>query len=305
MTLLRINALADRPVLADRPQGRLLRELAPLLASLPDGSPIVVMIHGYRFSPWHPDHDPHGHILSLSPRTGCWKAVSWPRKLGFGPAPQTGLAIAFGWEARLGGLRTCYDRAAEAGRALAVLLDVIQDLAPRRSVDLIAHSLGARVALSSQPHLQQARPDRALLLAPAEYAGRAAQALAAPAGRDLSVLQVAPGENRAFDLGFQALVPRPRAGDRALGLAPIHDPNWVVLNPACAATRAHLARHGHRLGATARPVCHWSSYRRPGLFPLYRMVIRDKAGWPLSRLRTAPVRATPAAGGLPNPAHGL
>jgi hypothetical protein len=35
---------------------------------LPPGSSVTVMIHGFLFSLWTADHDPHVHILSLAPR---------------------------------------------------------------------------------------------------------------------------------------------------------------------------------------------------------------------------------------------
>lgn len=299
MPLLRINAAGDRPVLADAPRADLAAGLDAALAPVPVTAPVMVLIHGFRFSPWVPDHDPHGHILSMTPRPGCWKAVSWPRKLGFADAPGTGLALALGWEARAGGLRGTYTQAAKAGVALARLLDMLHALAPDRRVDLMAHSLGARVVMSALPHLVHARPDRALLLAPAEYRSRALAALDSPAGRTLSVIQIAPGENRAFDLGFQTLIPAPARADRALGVAPPRCANWLVVDPARADHAAHLAAQGVRIRAADRPVCHWSSYRRPGLFPLYRAVIRDRADWPLSRLRTPAVQQVSASPPLP------
>ena len=60
----------------------------------------MMMIHGFRFAPGaRAQDDPHQHILSFTPFEGCWKAISWPRHLGFGRCPQEGLAIAFGWRA--------------------------------------------------------------------------------------------------------------------------------------------------------------------------------------------------------------
>ena len=91
-------------------------------AALPPRAPLIVMLHGYRFSPSSPAHDPHAHILSLDPDPQARRVVSWPRALGFGDAsdPAEGLAVAFGWEAR-GSLRGAYAEAARAGAELCLL----------------------------------------------------------------------------------------------------------------------------------------------------------------------------------------
>ena len=101
------------PVVRINADHALPQHLWQVAADLPAEAPIVVMIHGYRYSPSQPAHDPHRHILSLDPDPRQRRATSWPRALGFGGVhPQDGLAIAFGWEAR-GTLR-----GAIAGRAL-------------------------------------------------------------------------------------------------------------------------------------------------------------------------------------------
>ena len=77
---------------------------------LPD-APIVVMIHGYRFSPYSTPHCPHRHILSLTPDRDARRALSWPAALGFTADGPEGLAGAYGWEAR-GSLPDAYRNAA-------------------------------------------------------------------------------------------------------------------------------------------------------------------------------------------------
>lgn len=62
---------------ADQPVAPALREAA---RRLPAGAPVLVMLHGYRYSPARPAHDPHRHILS--PQTGPG-GISWPQQLGF------------------------------------------------------------------------------------------------------------------------------------------------------------------------------------------------------------------------------
>ena len=45
-------------------------ELTAALSALPQGGTVTIMIHGYRFAPGISGHDPHGHILSQTPRSG-------------------------------------------------------------------------------------------------------------------------------------------------------------------------------------------------------------------------------------------
>ena len=78
--------------------------------------PVIVMVHGFKYAPGHRSECPHRQILSLDPVRDCFKVVSWPRGLGFGRgAPDEGLGIGFGWNAR-GTLRQAYAEAARAGK---------------------------------------------------------------------------------------------------------------------------------------------------------------------------------------------
>jgi len=99
MPLVQINASRARIARA-RGAGPVGAALGKALRAVPAEAPVVVMIHGFRFSPARPGRCPHGHILSPAPQSDSWKAVSWPRHLGFsGRSPSEGLCIAFGWEA--------------------------------------------------------------------------------------------------------------------------------------------------------------------------------------------------------------
>ena len=281
MPLIRINALGDRPV-ADG-GGPAETVLRPALAALSPDAPMIVMIHGYKHSPSVPAHDPHRHMLSLDPVRGG-RSLSWPKHLGFGRgSADEGLAIAFGWEAR-GSIWQAHAEALRAGRALACL---IRRLAAERKgpVDLMCHSLGARVALAALPRLPARSIGRAILLSAAEFRRTADAAMDSRAGRTVEVLNVTSGENRLFDLMFERLLQPPHSFDRALsgGLSRPRS-NWTDIRIDCPATRAHLAGLGFVVLAPVRPVCHWSGYMRPGLFPLYSALFRDRAAHPLPRL---------------------
>ena len=97
-----------------------------------------------------------------------------------GPAPRC-------WQARCG-LWAAHARARTAGLALAALADAVAALSPGRALHVIAHSMGARVALNALTHVEAGRFGRIVLLAAAETRQVAAAALATPAGRNESAM---------------------------------------------------------------------------------------------------------------------
>ena len=138
------------------------------LARVTPGAPIVLMVHGYKYDPARTDADPHRSLFAFVPSRDGRRIRSWPTGLGFAEdSGESGLAIGFGWpamERHLPNLlRRCrtgfaivYDRAEAIGEHLAALVRSVQRLAPGRPVDILAHSLGARVALAALPHLAEA-----------------------------------------------------------------------------------------------------------------------------------------------------
>ena len=208
MAVLQINTGPEGPRLQASP-GALAPALRLALAST---GPIVIMIHGYKFDPTHRQTCPHRHILSLSPKRDCVKAVSWPRGLGFsGQVTGEGLAIGFGWFAR-GTTWGAYGRAAQAGRALAELIEMIARLAPDRPLHLLAHYLGARVALTALPHIKTARVGRVILLSGADYGQTAREALQSPAGQSTENHQCHQPRERPVRFPAGALGDAARAG---------------------------------------------------------------------------------------------
>lgn len=281
--LIRVNARGRDPVLPGTGGCAL-----PWLAEAAAGTgPIILMLHGYKFHPGHPVHCPHGHIFAPQDGNPCPKAVSWPARLGYGRGdPDEGLAVAFGWAAR-GRLRTVYDSAAEAGFALAKAVRTLRAAAPTRPIHAMGHSMGARVILQALPHLARGDLGRLVLLAGAEYRSAAETALDTPAGRSAEVINVTSRENDLFDFMFERLVPAPRPGDAALGAGltpsdtrltlPIDNPGLLDL----------LARRGIAIEPPHAVICHWSAYRRAGVFDLYETLFRRPEVLPLATLATA------------------
>ncbi len=303
MPLIRVNAEGDTlasPLQADRDLRRALAIAGPK-------APVVVLIHGYKFSPARDRTSPYTHILSLSPERDRRKALSWPRELGLGSsASNEPLCIALGWEAR-GSLWRAYRNAEATGQALAELIRRIRRIRPDQSVDVMAHSLGCRVALSALPFLPARSIGRAVLMAPAEMRSTALRNLDTAAGLTAEILNITSRENGFYDRLLEWLVAPLRFGDRAIGSGMSRRvENWIDVNIDRRETRDALAAQGFPIPASDKRICHWSVYLRPGLFAFYRAVLhRDvalsalkpqpKPISPLSRLGTRLMRPLPFA----------
>lgn len=237
------------------------------LAALPPGAPIVVMMHGYRYSPRHRRECPHESLFA--PARRCDRVPSWPEALDLPGAG--GLAIGLGWHAR-GSLHGAYRRAGTAGAALARLVAQLRQGSPTARISLLGHSLGARVALAALPDLAAGAVDTVILLAAAEFRYLAERAADSRAGACAQILNVTSRENDLFDLGVQLILSGGRSGTLGRGLRTPR-PNWVDLPIHDPATLATLAALGHPVAPPAAWVCHWSGYTRPGVLPLYRAVI--------------------------------
>lgn len=252
--------------------------LTGMLADLPGHAPVILMIHGYRYSPAAAHCDPHRHILSLDPDCRVRRALSWPRALGFGTGNgDEGLAIAFGWEAR-GMLGRAYGRAGRMGRPVAALASAVAQRAGR-PVAVIGHSLGARVALQALHHADPGSIGRVVLLAGAEFRDTAAAALDSPAGRRAEVLNITSRENDLFDFAMELWLDRGRR--QALGFG-LDRPagNWLDVQIDDQATLAALDRLGFPVERRPLRLSHWTPYLRRGLFDFYRTALAQP--WALS-----------------------
>lgn len=260
-----------RPIRADAsPQGLVLdrKRLAAALDRLPPGAPIVVMIHGWRYAPGFARDCPHGSILSLDPAPEDRRAVSWPRHLGLDG--RQGLGIALGWNAKCDPWRA-HLRAYQTGSTLAEIARCIHALSGR-PIQIIAHSMGARVALATLPLVDPGLIDRMVLLAAAETRARTLAALDTPAGGSVEVINVTTRENDLFDACFEWGIHLGLRTSIGQGLGQ-ERPGWHDLWIDQPRTLAGLARLGHPLADPPRRICHWSPYLRPGTIALYRALI--------------------------------
>lgn len=288
MTLIPITATRTGLSLGIEGGGTPEAAIAAALASMPPAAPVVIMVHGRGYRPGHATACPHRLIFAPRGGHGASRFVSWPRRLGFAlPAPRRplGLCLGLGWDSA-GSVWRATAHADRTAPMLARLVQAIRRLDPGRRVDLIGHSLGARVILGAVPLLAAGMLGRVILLAGADFTGRAAAALASPAGSTAEFLNITTRENDLFDFLFErALAPlHPGA---ALGRGLRHAPNWLDMQIDHPRTAAALRALGLPLAAPRARVCHWSVYLRPGTFRLYRALIHDRARLSLPVLRCA------------------
>lgn len=295
MRFLSVNARNDMPVAVAG--SALVEQLTQLTRGLAKDAPIVILLHGFRFSPFHTAHTPHSKILSPTRNAHTGRGRSWPAALGLGLDNKCA-GIGFGWDAR-GSFWQAFGQAETAGRALAPLISILRFL-HSGPVRILAHSLGARVALASFAHLPATAIDRVVLLCAAAFRVDAERAIATPAGRSAEFLNLTSQQNQVFDFLLE------RVMGRAPGSALAHgrpetaaSSHWIDLGLDDADVLGQLHSLGHKIAPPARHMCHWSLYLRDGVFDLYRALLMHALPTPLHSLlplRPAPEAATPAQG---------
>lgn len=274
MPLLRINA-TDRGLELHDTGSEALAQIAQPPSHR--RGPAIIMIHGYKYNPRDIRHCPHGKLFNTD-------VSGWPVALGFDDASKDkGLGVAFGWSAR-GPLKQVHRRATMLGASLAQLVQSLKDRNPDRPVHVIAHSLGSEIALSALADLAPRTVDRIVLLTGASFSRFADEMLTTPAGRSAEVFNITSRENDIFDFAFETLVGAPRTADRALGQG-IDQPNVANIQLDCDRTLAVLEEFGARVAASERHVCHWSSYKRPGIMDFYAKLLRQPHSLPFDELQ--------------------
>ncbi|MGB0958813.1 MAG: alpha/beta hydrolase [Halocynthiibacter sp.] len=287
MPILQINALGGQLSL-DQGKTTIEYALQHALNAAGDG-PIILMVHGKNYAPKSPINDPHQHLYSLKRKPRHSRVISWPRHLGFGrrKTKHEGLAIGFAWDGEHN-LWSAYQNAKLAGGCLAQLIKNIHQIAPKREINVITHSLGARVFLSALYDLPAGIKIRSVLLAPAETREEADRAMQSPAAKTLQVINVTSRENDLFDFLLEwALRPfhlRSHALDH--GLSTPSD-RWLNLQLDDPVTLHRLRNLGFPIAPTTLRVCHWFGYLRPGTFPLYQALFRREEGLSFSELTQA------------------
>ena len=272
--------------------------LHDLVRRLPPSAPIVVLVHGYKYSRARSGSDPFRYVyapVTIDPRM---RFRSWPQGLGFTRQGITdGLCLCFAWPAHKSDPLTCqkgargpfarvYNRAEVAGAALARVVDTLHAFSPHRSVDILAHSLGARVALQAMRYARRRSFGQVILMGGAEYVAAAESCISGPAGRNAQVYNITAAENDVFDAMFRWFGPAEFRHQPALGSGLAHRArNCVDIPLDHARTPTVMARRGVTLGATPGWLNHWGFYTRHGTMSLYRDIFRQRHRWDPAGLR--------------------
>lgn len=290
---------------------------------LPQDAPIIVLTHGFMFDPFGGPHcDPHQFLYHFDSERAAqdrWKrSVSWPLGLGFSNEAEDGaegLCVAFSWSARTplweawmrqrrARFSLAYDEAGAAGMALAETIRVLAAAFPGRRIDLVGHSLGARVVLAAIATLaREGDParhalGRAILLNPAEFVESALETLAVAGSAMPQVYAVGARENSIFNMLLERFAPRvpfPRIGLGREGLGRAH-PRWIDLQLDRADLEDWLSVRGIEIDSTPRKACHWGVYNRSGVMALYRAILRERSPWSLDALRASDIPEGYASG---------
>lgn len=247
-------------------------------AALPPHAPVIIMVHGFRYSP-RTESCPHSLILAERSDSDSWKVVSWPQQLAI---PQgRGLGVGFGWDAS-GTIWQAYRRAPRAGAALADAIAALRAELPQRPIHIVTHSLGARVALHAASLLPPATISRMLLISPAMFRHEAAQLAAAEGLSATEVFTVLSAENTAYDLLFRAVMPW---GGVTLGRGGPDLSTWLDIRLNHSPTAEALRHLGYAIEAPRSRICHWSGYLRGGVWALYGDLLYRPHTTAMPRLR--------------------
>ncbi|WP_372991827.1 alpha/beta hydrolase [Sulfitobacter sp.] len=286
MALIRLNVSPEtgRIELHQSPQcaQRVLQSAAQ------SSGPIIIMIHGYKYQPGSARHCPHRSIFDA--------ATGWPAQLGV--TAGAGLGICFGWAAR-GSLARMFETAQQVGQQLAQVIATVHKAAPHRAVHLIAHSMGAEVALSALAQSAKGAVSRVVLITGASFQSHAARALRSPAGKTAEIFNITSRENDLFDFVFERLLGQDAPEDRALGQG-ITAPNALNIQLDCPDTLAALTTLGCGIAPPQSHICHWSGYTRPGALAFYAQLLAHPDLLSLPRVASLlPARPSPRWSRLP------
>lgn len=276
MKVARINSLSGVP-LSDQ-----IAELGEYLSLQKKISSFVIMIHGYKFDSGDQNHCPHATMFNPDAVEQDYRTLSWPD--AFHMAPADSCAIGFAWPAR-GKLGSVYDLAARAGAELGQLIKALRLHHPEIPIHLMAHSMGARVALRAFHLLEAGDVERAILLFPAEYQVPTEATLSTDAGKACEILTIASHENTFYEFLFSWMkLAGAQMGPAFGGYQPArsnHVTLWIDRTDIIDALNSMDIRIGHR----ERRLCHWSAYTRTGIFDLYARWLFHPRQLPIATLQ--------------------
>lgn len=175
------------------------------------------------------------------------------------PHDNNTLVIDFRWLGYAAGLRALsdlaspYEKAGLEAKGLAALINGLRETAPDCPIDVVAHRLGARVALMAV-RTARSKMWRNLLLSNAfEYSARTLLSLDCPMGKHLAVYNLITQHSNLPAYVFNHFGPKPGPADRAIcfGYKFAHS-NWSeVPDNAAEATKLLLKMGANTFAFTA------------------------------------------------------
>lgn len=337
------------------------RERALSAPDIAADAPICLMVHGFQYDPRAPvsrdrgrASNPHAQIYHFNEDDPKVERVAhttpWPLRLGFAPDDgESGLAVAFGWASDptyargdwrdwLSRLRwseagaetyyaTAYRTAPIASVGLAATIEALAQVFPNREIDIVAHSLGARVALRALRKLSETNRGE-----PLQHVGRVILLSAAPHWLDAqraigAIAHVSRMRPQIFNMMVSRDAALSRWGSRFAAFAEmrgdqprLRDRLWALVFGGNV-----LGLHGKPPGAhfTAwmdlyldlPPMANWASRLRPPLdfrpdwrgansdhwacftwppyMTFYSKILRERKSWSLNTLRWGEGKRTP------------
>ena len=243
-------------------------------------APIVIMLHGFKYDPDDNAHDPQKQIFALNPAQGAKRPASWRRRLLL--QDNKGLAIGFGWHAR-GTIWQAHRQAIRASHDLAQLISRLKAKDANRKIHIVAHSLGARVAVQALQALAPNTIGQIILIAAALFEQELTAGLHCAAGQRAEFINVRSRANTAFDLMLRAAFPH---WGRTIGSGRINAAN--LLDAVIDSRHTSDVLQGLGFGSdTARaPICHWSGYLRQDACNLYQSLLHQPEETPLRYLQS-------------------
>ena len=254
--------------------------------SVPADRPVVILLHGYKYAPGSGMNCPHESLYAKASGHPAIRSRDWPERLNVGTGEMS--AIGFGWPAR-GSVWAAWRAADVAGRALARLVSDLKAAAPHRDIHIVAHSMGARVAMAALRDTDRAAVRRVILLNGADFTSHVETALQQQA-QTVSLFNVTSRENAVFDALVELCLPTHWWDGRAVGRG-IDGPRAVTVRLDQHRHLTALRQFGFDVPAPTKRICHWSTYLRPGTGALYRAILAGSLDF--SALQTALSTASP------------
>ncbi len=138
------------------------------------------------------------------------------------PKDNNTLVIDFRWLGYATGLRALpdmqapYDKAGREANGLAYLINQLRIITPDSPVDVVAHRLGARVAIMAVKIARSKMWRRLLLSNALEYSARTLAALDRPMGAHLTCYNIVANNHSLTPFLFDRFGPKPGPMDRAI-----------------------------------------------------------------------------------------